>query len=124
MHVNHISNIGIKPESVAFASYVISTLDGMGPYQSLMFKKCTVPFGKCTAKWVAAFEYKFGNSETVRQEYWITFKGDEPAAMISKKYINGETNRDEWGFYQFVMREYHKDCVMDAIKSLPPATEL
>lgn len=113
---HHISNVeGIKPESVAFISYIVEEV----PYDELAGKIINVPFLAVSINFGMWFKATTADGEELILEVLIVYKDGEAAACIKRLFKDGELIEDSIGFYQLVMRTYDQPRVIQAIKELP-----
>lgn len=115
----HISEVkGIKPESVAFISYILDSI----PYNALHGAELNVPFLKVSIGFGMWFKATTHDGKEMTMEVLIVYKDSEAAACIQRVFEDGVLNEDSIGFYQLMMRPYDQSVVIQAIKDLPMLT--
>lgn len=112
VHACEIPNL--KPESVAFLSYVVGDVSGL-PFSEMNF----LPFEADFAKVKATHLLKLVDNSSGRSlEFWIIAKDDQPMAVAVRE-VDGDGVITPTGFVQFVMRPYCQESCLEAIKDLP-----
>lgn len=115
----HISEVkGIKPESVAFISYILESI----PYDALHGVELNEPFLKVSIGFGMWFKAIAHDGVEMAMEVLIVYKDGEAAACIQRVFEDGVLNEDSIGFHQLVMRVYDQSVVIQAIKDLPMVT--
>ena len=114
VHINEVE--GIKPESIAFVSYV---LKDYSPYTQLFGEVVNVPFLACHIGFVMYFVAETDDGvQLVREASVIFNKHGEALSLLARTFFDGKLNPDTIELCSFVMRPYSQDVVIDFIKNL------
>ena len=116
----HIKDIAtIKPESVAFISYVMA--DYNVPFDALITTTVDIPFAKAVIKHAMLFYAETEMGFRVMEALIVYAGADEgvASALIIRAFNDGVLDEDSVAFIQFVMHPYHREQVVKTIKALP-----
>ena len=118
----HIADIDtIKPESVAFVAYIMTSDYGIA-FNELVARKVNIPFAKAVIKQAMFFVADAEDGKQRVLEALFVYAGlDEgkASALIVRVFNDGVLDEESVGFYQFLMRPYSLPDVLKAIKTLP-----
>ena len=119
---NHIADIDtIKPESVAFVSYILNSDYGIA-FNALLATEVDIPFAKAVIKQAMLFVADAEDGKQRVLEALFIYAGidkGKASALIVRVFNDGVLDEESVGFYQFLMRPYSLPDVLKAIKTLP-----
>ena len=118
--MTHITDIPtIKPESVAFISYVMA--DYNIPFDALITTPVNIPFAKAVIKHAMLFYAETEMGFRVMEALIVYAGVDEgmASALIVRRFDHGVLDEDSVAFVQFVMHPYHREQVLKTIKAVP-----
>ena len=118
--MTHIKDIPtIKPESVAFISYVMA--DYNIPFDALTATPVNIPFAKAVIKHAMLFYAETEMGFRVMEALIVYAGVDEgmASALIVRRFDHGVLDEDSVAFVQFVMHPYHREQVLKTIKAVP-----
>lgn len=94
-------------------------MDGI-PYVDLVGEVVNVPFLACKVGFALRYDATTDDGTKVIREGLVIFTKDDYAlSLVVRSFVNGKLDEDSVGLYNFIMRPYSQDTVIQAIKDLP-----